>query len=107
MIRSVTKWMQVEELPRSVMVPKRSRPLRFQSHRAERWAEGCTSGRTLLPGIKRLGYTGSLSQLNRFLTEWRRTGRPAATISQLVDLATRHLVWPIVTAALYFSLIAC
>jgi hypothetical protein len=46
-----------------------------------------------------------LSQLNRFLTEWRRTGRPtaaaaAATPSQLVDPATGHLVPPIVAAAL-------
>ena len=77
--RTVSKWMQVEELPpRSVMAPKRSTPVRFQSHLAERWAVGCTSGRTLLLEIKGLGYTGSLSQLNRLLTEWRRSSRPAA-----------------------------
>ena len=78
--RTVSKWMQVEELPpRSTMAPKQSTPVRFQSHLGRRWAEGCTSGRTLLLEIKELGYTGSLSQLNRLLTEWRRTGRPAAT----------------------------
>jgi transposase len=104
--RTVKKWMQVEELPsRSVMAPKPSTPVRFQSHLAERWLGGCTSGRTLLLEIKGLGYTGSLSQLNRLLTEWRRTGRPTAaaaeaTTSQLVDPATGHLVSPIVAAAL-------
>lgn len=41
--RTVTKWMQVEELPpRSVMAPKQNRPVGFQGHLAQRWAEGCT-----------------------------------------------------------------
>src|ERR1700712_5297299 len=80
------------------------RDLRFQSHLAERWAERCTSGRALLLEIKELGHTGSLSHLGRLLTEWRRTGRPAATTEAstlpLLDPATGHLVSPIVAAAL-------
>jgi transposase len=96
--------MQVDELPpRSVMAPKRNTPGGFQSHLAQRWAEGCTSGRALLLEIKELGYTGSLSHLGRFLTVWRRTGRPTAaeaTTSYLVDPANGHSVSPIVAAAL-------
>jgi len=103
--RTVTKWMQVDELPpRSVMAPKRTTPVRFQSHLGRCWAEGCTSRGTLLLEIKGLGYSGSLSQLNRLLTEWRRTDRPAAaaeaTTLPLRDAATGHLVSPIVAAAL-------
>ena len=45
--------MRVEELPpRSVMAPKRNTPVSFQGRLAKRWAEGCTSGRTLLLEIK-------------------------------------------------------
>ena len=66
--------------------------------------EGCTSGRTLLLEIKGLGYTGSLSHLGRLLTQWRRSGRPAATAeantSPLLDPANGYLVSPIVAAAL-------
>ena len=76
----------------------------FQRHLARRWAEGCTSGRTLLLEIAALGYLGSVSQLNRLLTEWRRSGRPAdtaeVTTSPLRDPTTGHLVSPIVAAAL-------
>ncbi|MGI4748884.1 MAG: transposase [Janthinobacterium lividum] len=58
----------------------------------------------MLLEIKGLGHTGSLSQLNRLLTEWRRTGRPTATAeataSPLLDPATGHLVSPIAAAAL-------
>ena len=97
--------MQVKELPpRSKMAPKRSTPVRFQNHLARCWAEGCTSGRTLPLEIKGLGYTGSLFQLNRLLTEGRRTGRPAVaaetTTSPLLDPASGHLVSPIIAAAL-------
>ena len=58
--RTVTKWMQVEELPpRRVMAPKRNAPASFLSHLAKRWAECCTSGRALLLEIKGLGYTAA------------------------------------------------
>ncbi|MGI4748885.1 MAG: hypothetical protein ACRYFY_22980 [Janthinobacterium lividum] len=43
--RTVSKWMQVEELPpRSVMAPRLSTPGRFQSHLAPRWAEVAPQG---------------------------------------------------------------
>ena len=58
----------------------------------------------MLLEIKDFGYSGSLSQLNRLLTEWRRNGRTADTAEVttllLRDPATGHLVSPIVGAAL-------
>jgi hypothetical protein len=60
----------------------------------------------LLPEIKYLGYTGSLSQLERLLTQWRRAGHamvidvPAAETGILSDPTTGQLVSPIVAAAL-------
>ncbi len=47
------------------MAAKPTTPGNFQNHLSRRWAEGCTAGRDLLPEIKCLGYTGSLSHLER------------------------------------------
>src|SRR5208283_5133854 len=67
---------------------------------------GCTTGRNLLPEIKCLGYTGSLSHLERLLSQWRRAGRPAgldgpaAKTAMLSDPSTGNLISPIAAAAL-------
>ncbi len=107
--RTVAKWARLAAFPpRRIMTPKPSSPLYCQEHLARRWAEGCKSGRCLLPEIQRLGYTGSRSHLKRLLTRWRAAGperppvnvapanpRPAAT-----DPATGHLISPIIAAVL-------
>jgi transposase len=105
--RTVAKWVPLDELPeRNVMAPKPTTPRKFQTHLSRRWAEGCTTSRDLLPEIKCLGYTGSLSQLERLLTQWRHTGHamavdaPAAATGILSDPTTGQLVSPIVAAAL-------
>ena len=88
------------------MAPKSTTPSKFQIYLSRRWAEGCTTGRDLLPEIKYLGYTGSLSQLERLLTQWRHadhamvidaTGTETGILS---DPTTGQLVSPIVAAAL-------
>ena len=105
--RTVAKWVRLDDLPeRNVMAPKSTTPSKFQTYLSRRWAEGCTTGRDLLPEIKILGYTGSLSQLERLLTQWRRAGHamvidaPAAETGILSDPTTGQLVSPIVAAAL-------
>ena len=105
--RTVAKWVRLDELPeRNVMAPKSTTPSKFQTYLSRRWAEGCTTGRDLLPEIRYLGYTGSLSQLERLLTQWRRAGHTAMTDAPeakggiLTDPATGLLVSPIVAAAL-------
>src|SRR5277367_3430306 len=88
------------------MAPKSTTPSKFQTYLSQRRAEGCTTGRDLLPEIKCLGYTGSLSQLERLLTQWRHAGHaavidaPEATTGTLTDPSTGQLVSPIVAAAL-------
>jgi len=105
--RTVAKWVPLDELPeRNIMAPKSTTPSKFQTYLSQRWAEGCTTGRDLLPEIKCLGYTGSLSQLERLLTQWRHAGHaavidaPEATMGTLTDPSTGQLVSPIVAAAL-------
>ena len=105
--RTVAKWAGLGELPeRNVMAAKPTTPGNFQNHLSRRWAEGCTTGRDLLPEIKCLGYTGSLTHLERLLSQWRRAGRPAgidgpaAKTAVLRDPSTGNLISPIVAAAL-------
>jgi transposase len=71
--RTVTKWTRLDILPeRRIMAPKPTTPNRFRKYLARRWAEGCTFGRQLLAEIRPLGYTGSLTHLQRLLRTWRQ-----------------------------------
>src|SRR5256885_10984155 len=100
--RTVAKWAYRDTLlERNVMAPKSTTPTAFQDHLARRWAAGCTTGRLLLPEIKRLGYTGSLSHLQRLLAKWRRTG-PITTTPTAGEIcaSARPTIPPNVAAAL-------
>jgi transposase len=74
--RTVAKWAMLDELPeRRSMSPKSTTPRKYESYLAQRWAEGFRTARHLLPEIQKLGYTGSLTHLERLLSDWRRTRR--------------------------------
>lgn len=76
--RTIAKWAKLDELPdrqRSTLKP--SSPLYFQEFLARRWAEGDRVGRRLFHDIRRRGYLGSSSHLERLLSTWRR--RDSAT----------------------------
>ena len=88
------------------MAAKSTTPGNFQTYLSRRWAEGCTTGRDLLPEIKCLGYTGSLTHLERLLSRGaRQVARLALTArgkSGHVDLIPPrgNLISPIIAAAL-------
>ncbi len=50
-------------------------PRKYESYLAQRWAEGFRTARHLLAEIRKLGYAGSLTHLERLLSEWRRARR--------------------------------
>ena len=71
--RTVQKWTRLEAFrPQATMAPKTTTPSGFGAYLARRWNEGCTMGRQLLAEIRPLGYTGSLTHLQRLLNSWRR-----------------------------------
>ena len=71
--RTVRKWTRLEAFrPQATMAPKATTPGGFGTYLARRWNEGCTMGRQLLAEIRPLGYTGSLTHLQRLLNSWRR-----------------------------------
>ena len=105
--RTVRKWTRQDALQtRQTMAPKPTTPSAFRAYLARRWMEGCTIGRELLAEIQPLGYTGSLTHLQRLLNRWRRAhfaaaiGAPAPEPAVALDNSVRHAVPPIVAAAL-------
>ena len=105
--RTVEKWLFADALPeRAAMAHKSTTPTAFRSHLAQRWADGCTLGRELLPEIKALGYTGSMTHLQRFLNQWRRAhfaaeiGEPALKAAVIMANIQPHAIAPIAAASL-------
>ncbi len=105
--RTVDKWTRLDTLPeRAIMAPKTTTPAAFRSYLAQRWSAGRTMGRELLVEIKSLGYTGSLTHLQRLLNRWRRAhfaaeaGAPALQTAVILENTTAPVVSPIVAAML-------
>src|SRR5271169_284766 len=105
--RTVRKWTLMETMrPHATMAPKSTTPSGFAAYLARRWNEGCTMGRQLLAEIRPLGYTGSLTHLQRLLNSWRRAhfaaaiGVPVPAAAAAPSEPATHIVPPIVAAAL-------
>jgi Transposase len=105
--RTVHKWTRLEAMrPRATMAPKPTTPSGFSAYLARRWNEGCTMGKQLLAEIRPLGYTGSLTHLQRLLNSWRRAhfaaaiGIPVPQATAALHEPAAHAVPPIVAAAL-------
>jgi transposase len=118
--RSITKWLAFETPPdrrRATLQP--TSPFYFEAFLSQCWKDGNRRGRHLFHDIKHRGYTGSFSNLERLLANWRRaekseTGEDnddaAAARTGLSDRApdnlpvrdpqTGHLISPIVVATL-------
>jgi Transposase len=114
--RTIAKWVKLDVLPdrrRSLLKP--SSPLYFQEFLARRWAEGDRVGRRLFHDVRRRGYLGALSHLERLISTWRRrdsasVGAPTQPSPPLktepvgearaVDPATEWQISPTVAASL-------
>jgi transposase-like protein len=109
--RTVAKWIKTDVLPhRRRLALKPSSPLYFKDFLTRRWAEGDRVSRRLFLDIRRRGYTGSLSNLERLLSTWR-TGAQGKTQPQqqwsnlfeespAIDPVTGWQVSPVTAASL-------
>jgi transposase len=90
--RTVAKWVTLTVLPeRRLMDPRPTNPARFRDFLAHLWNEGCTNGRKLLIEVRKQGYTGSFSHLERLFRKWRSMGAatpPAPVDSPLNDIVS-------------------
>jgi len=96
--RTIAEWVSADALPhRRRLTLKPSSPLYFQDFLARR----------LFHDIRHRGYTGSRSNLERLLYEWRRAERPETNRrreptreGRAIDPATGWQISPVVAAAL-------
>jgi transposase len=105
---TVRQWIRSGRLAdRAAVTPTVRSPRYFKDYLSRRWDAGCTNGGQLLHEIKRLGYTGCYSHLQRFLAGWRRANcetptrlEPPAEESRAIDPATGWQISPIASASL-------
>lgn len=107
--RSVANWLSSSApRDRNRAALKPTSPLYFEEFLAERWRNGNRNGRHLFHDVRNRGYTGSRSNLERLLKEWRSTGSsqhdvaPAEVyVSEPVrDPDTGHMISSMVAAVL-------
>ena len=105
--KTVFQWLKLTEPPtRKARTPRLSAASYFHDYLVRRWAEGCTRGRILFQEIKLLGYSGSLSHLQRLLAKWRRPKDAALPLAPIVettcaiDPKTGWRISPVVGASL-------
>jgi transposase len=106
--RTVAKWNGYEVLPARNLSTRKSDLLGpFQEYLSQRWTDGFRQSRYLLHEIKRLGYVGSRSSLERLFLIWRANGRSdPGTHSMIADAAAVtgpdavQLISPIIAAVL-------
>lgn len=118
--RSIAKWLTFETPPerdRGALQP--TSPLYFEAFLTQYWKDGNRRGRHLFHDIRRRGYTGSFSNLERLLATWHRAERPEQIKDEsdtalarigpadrtydnapVSDPQTGHLISPVVAAAL-------
>ena len=85
--RRVERWVRRIDVPdRNAMASTPSSPAYFGVLLERRWAEGITKVRHLFEEIRRRGYTGSFSNLARFLAPWR-SGAPSVDDDEQEALA--------------------
>lgn len=93
--RSITKWLKFDAPPdRRPAALRPSSPRYFQEYLSQRWSADVVRGRDLYDAIKRRGYTGSFSNLERFLTTWRRATDASKDIARLALSITTSSVPP-------------
>ena len=105
---TVRQWVRSGGLTdRAAVMPTTRSPRYFTDYLSQRWEAGCINGGQLLHEIKRLGYTGCYSHLQRFLAGWRRARRgKLASLESLgeerraIDPATGWQISPIMAASL-------
>ncbi|CAN0576036.1 unnamed protein product, partial [Ectocarpus sp. 12 AP-2014] len=106
--RIIAKWLQFETPPdRRRAALKRTSPWFFEEFVRQSWKDGIRTGSALFVMIRKRGYEGSKSHLQRLLAGWRRaeqhTKGPAVEhqiLEPVRDPETGHAISPVIAAAL-------
>jgi hypothetical protein len=77
--KTIRRWMRRGEFPER-KPPHRPPPKvsEFSEYLHQRWNEGCHNAARLYQEIRQKGYTGKHAMVKRFVSAWRKTGKPTS-----------------------------
>jgi transposase len=77
--KTIRRWLRSGQFPERK--PAHRRPAKvteFADYLRQRWNEGCRNASRLFQEIRQKGYTGKRSMVARFVSSWRKTGKPTS-----------------------------
>jgi len=88
--KTIRRWLRQKQFPERkaphCRVPKVNQ---FADYLQQRWNEGCHNASRLYQEIREKGYAGKRSMVARFVSNWRKTGKPSSPNSPQ-RIAPRH-----------------
>jgi len=77
--KTIRRWLRRGEFPER-KPPHRPPPKvsEFADYLEQRWNEGCHNASRLYQEIRRQGYAGKHAMVRRFVSSWRKTGKPTS-----------------------------
>ena len=77
--KTIRRWLRAGQFPERK--PAHRRPAKvngFADYLKQRWNEGCHNATRLFQEIRDKGYAGKRSMVARFVSSWRKTGKPTS-----------------------------
>jgi transposase len=77
--KTIRRWLRSGQFPERK--PAHRRPAKvteFADYLRQRWNEGCRNASRLFQEIRQKGYAGKRSMVARFVSGWRKTGKPTS-----------------------------
>jgi transposase len=77
--KTVRRWLRRGQFPERKPPHRRpSKVSQFADYLQQRWTEGCHNASRLYQEIREKGYAGKRAMVARFVSNWRKTGKPAS-----------------------------
>jgi transposase len=77
--KTVRRWLRGGQFPERKPPHRRpSKVSQFADYLQQRWTEGCHNASRLYQEIREKGYAGKRAMVARFVSNWRKTGKPAS-----------------------------
>jgi transposase len=75
--KTIRRWLRAGQFPERKQAHRRpAKVSEFAEYLQQRWNEGCHNATRLFQEIRKKGYAGKRSMVARFVSDWRKTGKP-------------------------------
>ena len=77
--KTIRRWLRAGQFPERKPAHRRPAKVKgFADYLKQRWNEGCHNATRLFQEIRQKGYSGKRSMVARFVSSWRKTGKPTS-----------------------------